>query len=370
LGEIGYTGKHYARSDFIMPKFRLILLALTLSGLLVLTAGLVLTAPTTAQDVPIDPSPYPITPGVPLIPITPTGAAAVCYPPLSIKIGDLIYIEPGVNIRNLPDMSGAVAWNTIYDNMNEDGAVFVDEDIVNVPATVVEGPVCADGYNWWRVTGTKNGGWVAEGRPDDERGYQIIVVNAPAPCAPVYNLAIGKPVTLEYNVRIREAPSLAGLTRTIVPFHTPIEIVAGPECVEGLLWWVVRAPVNGLLHQGWMAEADDGREFLIPQDLPSTEAGTLCAYPLPLAQGARGFVYYRDDNPKSLRAAPDVDSTLLFTLVRGIPFIIEGGPICADNMNWWKVRVLSTFEVAGWLSEGSPAAGYWISTIDPDEFAR
>ena len=90
-----------------------------------------------------------------------------------------------------------------------------------------------------------------------------------------------------------------------------------------------------------------------------------------LKPGQRGFIYYYDDKPKSLRAAPGENSTLLFTLVFGVPFIVEeGGPVCANNMNWWKVRVLASTPVIGWVSEGSTFAGYWLATIDPKEFAR
>jgi hypothetical protein len=44
--------------------------------------------------------------------------------------------------------------------------------------------------------------------------------------------------------------------------------------------------------------------------------------------------------------------------------------VCRDNLNWWKVRVLASQEVVGWLAEGSAGVGYWISTINPNEFAR
>jgi hypothetical protein len=347
-----------------MLMLRRVLWAALLPLLLLITllVSIVMIPGTTAQD----PTPFPYTPGVPLFPITPSPVGG-CYTPLPIRVGDVVYLQPGLNVRNAPSRSGAIAWNTVYENRDDSGELVDEPTLVQV--TVLEGPVCSEGYNWWRVVGTGNPGWVAEGRLDED-GYYIIVpeIARNAPCTPRYNLAPGREVDLVYNVRIREAPSLDALTKTVVPFNTPIAIVGGPQCVDGLLWWVVRATVVNIVYEGWMAEGENELDFLIPEDLPAAEDGTLCAFPLPLSIGTKAYVRYRDDTPKALRTAPGEDSPLLFTLVKAVPFIIEGGPICKDNLNWWKIRVLSSFEVVGWMAEGSAGIGYWISTIDPDEF--
>ena len=112
------------------------------------------------------------------------------------------------------------------------------------------------------------------------------------------------------------------------------------------------------MYDGWMAEGGNEVALMVPQDLPSLEDGTLCAPPYGiLSIGMRGYVNYTDSTPKSLRAMPGTDQTLLFTLVDGVPFIIEGGPVCVENMNWWQIRVLASAEVVGWMSEGSPGGG-------------
>ncbi|MCU0514572.1 MAG: hypothetical protein MUE40_18615 [Anaerolineae bacterium] len=351
-----------------MLRIRLALLVLALPALLLLalSLNLLIIPPVTAQLN----TPIPYTPGSPLQTITPTVPFNQCFSPLRLAPGDAIFILPGVNIRNAPTQSSALVWNTNYDNRDEDGEL-VDAPRL-VAATIVSGPVCAEGFNWWQIEGTRNPGWVAEGRPEDGNGYNLVTVDTArtAPCTPQFNLAVGAPVTLQYNVRIREAPILSGRTLTVVPFQTPIAIVGGSQCVDGLLWWYVRATVLGQVYEGWMAEGANERQYLLPLDLPSTERGTLCGAPLPLLAGQRAFVHYRDSEPKALRAAPGTAAPLLFTLVEGVPFIIEGGPACADNMNWWRVRVLASTPVVGWLSEGSAFAGYWIATLNPNEFAR
>jgi len=314
-----------------------------------------------------------ITPGVPIGDegAVPTLAPMTCFDPLPITSGQVIFIEPGVNIRNMPDKSGALVWNTIFDNRDAEGAVI--EVPRSIAATVTEGPVCADGFNWWRVEGLGNPGWVAEGRPDLEGGYFILTagLDLNPTCATLYNNAVGKPAQNLLNARVRDAPGEAGRTLTIAPAGSQIQIIGGPQCVDDFLWWLVRVNVLNVVYEGWMAEGDplNGIFFLKPEDAPSLEDGTLCSDPLPFTQGVRGFVNYpRGDGPKALRTAPGVQSPLLFNLVEGVPFIVEGGPVCRNNLNWWQIRVLSSQPVIGWMAEGSRGIGFWMSELDPDEF--
>jgi hypothetical protein len=88
--------------------------------------------------------------------------------------------------------------------------------------------------------------------------------------------------------------------------------------------------------------------------------GTICAYPLNLKIDERVRVIYDDGIPKNLRAAPDLQSAILYELVEGVPMVIIGGPVCADTYNWWQVRILSSTEVIGWFAEGGPDA-WWIA---------
>lgn len=349
-----------------------IFLSIIAGVLLILGLSLSLSGSVGAQR--SDPVPY--TPGVPVIQQTPTFPPDACYPPLPLTEGDVIYIEPGVNIRNGPTKSSAIVWNTIYDNRfdpdGDDGEY--DFEVVDnpeaVPAVIVDGPVCSQRYNWWRITGTGNPGWVAEGRPDED-GYYIgsPLIDTRGTCDSLYTLAVGMVVNPVLDARIRQAPDRESLTKTVVPAGTPVYITGGPACVDGYLWWAVRATVVNFTYNGWMSEGFNGDYYLIPPNLPSTADGTLCANPLPLVVGSRALVSYNDLTPKALRSAPGKSSPLLFTLVTNVPLIIEGGPVCADNLNWWQVRVLASQEVIGWMAEGSPSVGYWIDEFDAYEFA-
>lgn len=282
----------------------------------------------------------------PILYATPTVIGG-CPAPINAKVGDYGYISAGVWVRHLPTLSGALVY-------------YVAE---NIDVQIVEGPICADGFNWWRVTGIDNSGWVVEGRADI--GYFLFSYNTGAVgCAPLYQNAVGKNAELLLNARVRQSADPNALVKTVTPAGSTIRIIGGPQCIEGYLWWQVEVEVANFLYIGWMAEGGDGLYWLVPEDAPSLADGTLCADPRRFSQGQRAIVRYRSGPPKVLRAAPDDDAQALFSLVRGVPLVILDGPICADNLNWWKVHVLASDEVIGWLAEGSPGVGYWIAALE------
>ncbi len=343
-----------------------------IAGGLLLLAALFITGvvlPVVAQD---ETRPIGITPGTPLpgrTPVPPTLTFDECYPPLPIESGQQIYIRNNVNIRAEPDGSSAIVWNTAYNNRPDDpDAVLVP---LSIPAFVEEGPVCTRGYNWWRVDIVGVDGWVAEGRPDDI-GYLLIIpgVDFSTACENPLPLAPGTTADLVLDARVRTEPDSEARVRTVAPAGTPVSIVAGPECVEDVNWYLVRVTVVDFTYEGWMAQGEDGALWLLPGDLPSTADGTLCGDPLPFGLGDRGWVDYRDDIPKTLRAAPGTDGLPLFTLVDGVPFIVIGGPVCRENLNWWQIQILSSRPVVGWVAEGSSGVGYWLTELDPEEEYR
>lgn len=346
-----------------MPKHPKHLLILAVLMVLALLLALPITMAQT-----IRPTPIPVTPGAAIYPITPTRNPNVCANALPLQIGEVIFIKEGVNLRNLPSLSGGIVWNTVYDNRDAVGRV--RNETVNVAATILEGSVCADGYNWWRVGGLDAPGWVAEGRP--ESGYFIISprIISLGSCTPIYPLSAGMTAELRANARVRESANTDSRVRTVAPAGATLEIVEGGQCVEGYRWWRVRVTVADFLYDGWMAEGEYGDYYLVPANLPNTADGTLCGAPLELAEGTRAYVNDKSNTPKALRTAPNENAPRIATMVNGVPMIIEAGPVCNGNLNWWRVRVLASTPIVGWMAEGSRGVGFWISTINPFEFAR
>jgi hypothetical protein len=359
------------------------LIAICASLVLMVLAGISLTA----QEHPIPPTrtpsatptlPRALTPGEPIHPDTTIVPPNACYDPLPITIGQVIYIKPGVNIRNQPTQSSAIVWNTIYDNYVTPTVTAAPDELPIVrnpplswPVTVTDGPVCSQGFNWWYVEGREEPGWVAEGRPD-ELGYYLIVPGAaPDPCQPRYNLEVGDTAEVVLNARVRAQPDPGSLVRTVAPAGSSVEIIGDAECVGDFLWWQVRVHVAGALYTGWMAEGSDDAVltyYLLPSDLPDSADGTLCSRPLPFVTGQAGVTRFSDTDVKALRAEPDTDAALLFSLVSGVPFTVAGGPVCADNLNWWKIRIDASRSVLGWIAEGSAGVGYWLNPINPDDY--
>lgn len=345
-----------------------------MSKSLMLAAWLLLCVPlhpVLAQDDSPDDDSYPIQietgetlPGFEPEAVLPPGE---CYDPLPIASGEIIYVEPGVNIRAQATPASAIVWNTVYNNRNEEGELI--ERPLSIEAVVLDGPVCSAGYNWWQVRISGQVGWVAEGRPTDEGGYFLIVpALLPTPtCDNPFPLEAGDEASLIYNARVRTEPNLEGRVRTVAPAGTPVLVLSGAECIDERLWYQVRVTVVNVVYEGWMAQGEEGVLWLLPPDFPSLEAGTLCNAPLPFAPGERGYVRSVEETPHNLRTAPGTDAPLLYTLVDGVPFIIRGGPICRENLNWWFVEVLANRPVFGWIAEGSSGVGYWLSPLEPDD---
>jgi hypothetical protein len=294
-------------------------------------------------------TPIPLTPTPTLFYITTPMLSATpgCAAPLNMPVGTTAFVRGGVYVRNAATASSP--WVNYY------------EEAVEV--TIVGGPVC-DGilYNWWQVRGPGNDGWVAEGVPGN---YFIRVGALPAGsvCPTAATLTVGGRANTLRDLRVREQPNDTSLVLTVAPAGSLVEIVDGPECGGGYNWWQVRVVVVNVLYTGWAVDGNAGAFWLQGEVTGDT---SVCAPPLAsLAVGTQAYVDYNDHSPKSLRAAPDNEATLIASLLDGIGFEIIGGPICADSYNWWQVRILSRPDVSGWLAEGGPQ-GYWVTAIEDE----
>ena len=112
-----------------------------------------------------------------------------------------------------------------------------------------------------------------------------------------------------------------------------------------------------------MAEGRFGSTFVPDPDLPPPDQ--ICGPTLRLSVGDRASVNVSDFKPKNLRAVPGLYSPILYKLIDGVAFDIVGGPVCADNLNWWQIQIVSRPEVIGWLSEGGPG-NYAINRFTQD----
>ncbi len=273
-------------------------------------------------------------------PATPTLEPGTCFQPLPLGIGDQIGIRPGVNIRNLPSASGAVV--NYFD--------------LPVAAFITEGPVCADGYNWWRVRGIGTPGWVAEGRPGFYFVSLITDASAPEVCPPAQDIRIGERVRLFSGLRVRETPGSDSLVITIAPYQSLLTVVGGPVCRDDLNYWQVEVPYgdSGQLVRGWITEGPVYDYYLEPETRPLS-ATPECLPPANFRPGDRLVVVSTGGAVRSLRSAPAENAPLIATLIGGLQLTLIEGPICRDNFNWWRVQVIGgSSDPIGWLAEGTP----------------
>src|SRR5262245_57134885 len=117
--------------------------ALMGSFLLLLVMALLLSYPfaTVAQDQDVGTPPRVLAPGVPVDVqfglVEPTLPFTQCYAAFPLEPNDVIYIEPGVNIRAAGDGSSAIVWNTSYNQVDEEGDPLPEDEQFNVEAIIV-----------------------------------------------------------------------------------------------------------------------------------------------------------------------------------------------------------------------------------------
>lgn len=276
--------------------------------------------------------------------LTPTAAPTlppgVCVAPLPFSVGDEIGIRGGINLRNLPTASGAV----------------VHYFALPVRAFITDGPVCADGFNWWRVRGLGAPAWVAEGRPDNYFLNLITDAENPEPCVSAQEIAIGERVRLLGSVRVREEPNEDARVLTVAQAGSLVPVIGGPRCSGGLNYWQVETPfeTTDTLIQGWITEGPDYDYLLEPETRP-LYAPAECFLPLRLVPEQRVVVRSTGGIIRNLRAAPSERAPLVASLVGGVQLTVLAGPVCRDNFNWWQVQVFGgSDDPIGWVAEGTP----------------
>ena len=273
-----------------------------------------------------------------LTPIPTPGCAA----PLPMVKGQSAYVSGGLYVRTQPSESSP--WVNYYQK--------------EVVVIITDGPVCSNQrYNWWKVKGPGNDGWVAEGNP-----AQYWIRPGPAPagsfCNASADLAVGEQTRLQLGVKVHQVASIDGLVLTVAPADAVADVLEGPNCSNGYNWWKIRVVVLNVVYTGWVADGENGVTLLVNANASPTP---FCGPARSLRIGMTGYVQYIDQIPKNMRVAPSLKSEIAATLLDGIGFTIIDGPVCADGYNWWRIQILSRPDVTGWFSD------QWIAGVKPEK---
>lgn len=128
---------------------------------------------------------------------------------------------------------------------------------------VLEGPVSADGFTWWRVDdGQGNVGWVAQGDGETEwlspRLGDVQAVNRPP--------RVGDRVTVSTEVgqqlSVRALPGTDAPLLTRVNANDQFTVLAGPQEADGFTWYQIRNDAGTI--EGWAADGDGTTRWLSP----------------------------------------------------------------------------------------------------------
>jgi hypothetical protein len=180
---------------------------------------------------------------------TPTPAPVTgCTLAPRLRVGTTGMVTPGDPnvLRDVPGLNRS--GSTVIGNLTQ-GAIF----------TVLNGPTCRDGYNWWQVTAGGRVGWTAEG----ENGVYWL---DPLVCANGMTSRVAPGmwarVTPGPSNRLRSAPSTEhGGVIGQIPAGHHVRVLNAFQCdPQGRMWWLVAQGWR----IGWTAEGENGNYWLEP----------------------------------------------------------------------------------------------------------
>lgn len=172
------------------------------------------------------------------------------------------------------------------------GAGLIHPQLGEIPGggvfTVLNGPLCVDGYLWWQVSYQGLIGWTAEGNTDiyflapladtssdNSSGGNPCPLNA----APSPRLVVGESgfVSQPNAVRMRDVAGLDGLIIRQLHPGADFFVVAGPFCVDGYNWYqVTDEAITGYIPEG------SGRNYFVAPVTPTaTPTRTRTSSPTP-----------------------------------------------------------------------------------------
>lgn len=153
----------------------------------------------------------------------------------------------GLNYRDTPSTSGSLL-----------GQLGTGQ-LVNI----VEGPVVADGFTWWKLDDRLgNVGWAAEG--DAETEWLSPQVGAPQPAnrAPAVGDRVSVTMGANGQLTVRSLPGTDAPLITRVNSGAEFTVLAGPQAASGYTWYQIRSD-DGTV-EGWAAGGDGAERWLSP----------------------------------------------------------------------------------------------------------
>jgi uncharacterized protein YraI len=193
----------------------------------------------------------------------------------------------------------------------------LDADVVSVLndgtlATVIEGPVSADGYTWYALDVDGLTGWAA--------GEFLALATETGP------IPVDTVVTISSDsVNLRDAAGLSGGVITQLDTGAVATVLAGPESVDGFDWYQLDVDgTTGWAVRDFLAFAVGGGTTLTPDSTALVNTDSL-----------------------TLRDGAGLDAGVIDSLPGGSTVTIVSGPTDLDGYSWYEV---STDLGDGWVA--------------------
>lgn len=212
--------------------------------------------------------------------------------------------------------------------------------------TVLGGPACGSGIQWWQVQYNGVTGWTGEG---EGMTYWVEPVGSiPGTCALMPHLTVSASgfVPAGFGVSLLPQPAAYGTPIVEMPGGSWFRVLSSPVCSQGVNWWRVR--FNNL--EGWI-QGDTSVHYLVN---PFVCDGFM---PSRLIVGTSARVM--PGLPNNLRAQPSLTAQILGRILAGGTMAVVGGPQCGDGGVWWQVAVNGVY---GWTMEGR-GNQYWVEPL-------
>jgi uncharacterized protein YgiM (DUF1202 family) len=126
--------------------------------------------------------------------------------------------------------------------------------------TILEGPISADNFTWWRIDdGQTNVGWAADG--DGDQIWLSPQLGDPQPVNRPPRVG-DRVVVSTGQLSVRSTPGTNSPLITRVDPGQEFTILAGPQAANGLNWYQIRNDSGSV--EGWAADGDGTTRWLSP----------------------------------------------------------------------------------------------------------
>jgi hypothetical protein len=166
-------------------------------------------------------------------------------------------------------------------------------------------------------------------------------------------------VTASGGLNVRDTASAKGRQVGRVGSGAVVTLVGGPAQADNYTWWQVD---NGAGLRGWVAAGTAAEPWLVAYtavSTPATGSGELVNRPIQV--GDRVQVTTDTGKVLTVREDAGTGATAVARVLRGVQFVVRGGPVRQDGLVWWQ---LEGETVKGWAAEGQ-GTDRWLTPVGP-----